>query len=75
MRRTASAWLGYHARISSRRHDESARASGAFPQITQTKVGTPMSLAYGEQGKYSRVLESATVTQKVADAIPVRSFL
>jgi len=69
----ASAWFGL-----SRAYQQSGDTTKArehlvrFQQITQTKVGTPMSLAYGEQGKYSRVLESAAVVQKVADAIPVR---
>ena len=29
-----------------------------FQYITQNKIGAPMSLAYGEQGKYSRAVES-----------------
>src|SRR5580698_9951912 len=29
-----------------------------FQYITQNKIGAPMSLAYGEQGQYSRALES-----------------
>ena len=29
-----------------------------FQYITQNKIGSPMSLAYGEQGQYSRALES-----------------
>ena len=41
-------------------------------QITQTKIGTPMSLAYGEQGQYSRVLESPGGTEPAPPAIPVR---
>src|SRR5215831_9475917 len=29
-----------------------------FQYLTQNKIGTPMSLAYGEQGQYSRAVES-----------------
>ena len=29
-----------------------------FQYITQNKLGAPMSLAYGEQGQYSRAVES-----------------
>ena len=42
-----------------------------FQYITQTKLGSPISLAYGEQGKYSRVEESPGVMQKAPPAIPV----
>ena len=69
----ASAWFGL-----SRAYQQSGDSTKArehlvrFQQITQSKIGTPMSLAYGEQGKYSRVLESAAVTQQVPAAIPVR---
>ncbi len=43
-----------------------------FQYITQNKLGGTMSLAYGEQGKYSRAEESPAVAQKVPTAIPVR---
>jgi tetratricopeptide (TPR) repeat protein len=43
-----------------------------FQYITQNKLGAPISLAYGEQGKYSRAEESPLVTEKVPPAIPVR---
>jgi tetratricopeptide (TPR) repeat protein len=43
-----------------------------FQYITQNKLGTPISLAYGEQGKYSLAEESPEVVQKVLPQIPVR---
>ena len=69
----ASAWFGL-----SRAYQQSGDTTKArehlvrFQQITQTKVGSAMSLAYGEQGKYSRVVESAAVAEHVPAAIPVR---
>jgi tetratricopeptide (TPR) repeat protein len=43
-----------------------------FQYITQNKLGSPISLAYGEQGKYSLAEESPGVVQKVLPQIPVR---
>src|SRR6266566_3991453 len=43
-----------------------------FQYITQNKLGAPISLAYGEQGKYSRAEESPVAGGKVGPAIPVR---
>ena len=43
-----------------------------FQYITQNKLGTPMSLAYGEQGKYSRAEESPAVTALAPAAIKVQ---
>jgi len=43
-----------------------------FQYITQNKLGSPISLAYGEQGKYSLAEESAAVPAKVPPQIPVR---
>jgi tetratricopeptide (TPR) repeat protein len=43
-----------------------------FQYITQNKLGTPISLAYGEQGKYSLAEESPEIVQKVPPQIPVR---
>jgi Tfp pilus assembly protein PilF len=69
----ASAWFGL-----SRAYQQSGDSTKArehlvrFQQITQSKTGTPMSLAYGEQGKYSRAMESVAVAQHVPAAIPVR---
>ncbi len=69
----ASAWFGL-----SRAYQQSGDIAKArehlvrFQQITQTKVGAAMSLAYGEQGKYSRALESAAVAEHVPAPIAVR---
>ncbi len=43
-----------------------------FQYITQNKLGAPISLAYGEQGKYSRAEESTAAPEKVPAAIPVK---
>jgi tetratricopeptide (TPR) repeat protein len=43
-----------------------------FQYITQNKLGSPISLAYGEQGKYSRAEESPMAVEKVPPQIPVR---
>jgi tetratricopeptide (TPR) repeat protein len=52
--------------------DPAHEAMKKFQYITQNKLGTPISLAYGEQGKYSRAEESPMAVQKVAAAIPVK---
>ncbi|MGC2370024.1 MAG: FG-GAP-like repeat-containing protein [Candidatus Sulfotelmatobacter sp.] len=43
-----------------------------FQYITQNKIGAPMSLAYGEQGKYSRAVESPSAVLKAPPQIKVR---
>src|SRR5579872_2031094 len=43
-----------------------------FQYVTQNKLGAAMSLAYGEQGKYSLAEESQAATAKVAPQIPVK---
>lgn len=43
-----------------------------FQYITQKKLGTPISLAYGEQGKYSLAEQSPLAPQKVPPEIPVQ---
>src|SRR5579864_4788799 len=43
-----------------------------FQHITQKKLGSPISLAYGEQGKYSLAEESPETVQKVPPQIAVR---
>jgi len=43
-----------------------------FQYITQNKLGAAMSLAYGEQGKYSLAEESQAATVKVRPQIPVK---
>ncbi len=61
----------------SRAYQQSGQADKAreglkkFQYITQNKLGSPISLAYGEQGKYSRAEESPVVVEKVGAAIPV----
>ena len=42
-----------------------------FQYITQNHLGTAMSLAYGDQGKYSLAEESPAFVQKVPPQIPV----
>ena len=42
-----------------------------FQHITQNKLGSPIGLAYGEQGQYSRAEESALAPTKVPPQIPV----
>jgi tetratricopeptide (TPR) repeat protein len=48
------------------------QAMKKFQYITQNKLGAPISLIYGEQGKYSRAEESPVVVEKVGAAIPVK---
>src|SRR5438270_13819811 len=43
-----------------------------FQQITKTKLGTPMSVAYGEQGPLSVAASSSATPEPVLPAIPVR---
>ena len=43
-----------------------------FQYVTQNHLGAAMSLAYGEQGKYSLAEESQAVVQKVPPQIPVK---
>src|SRR2546425_6423436 len=43
-----------------------------FQYITQNKLGSAMSLAYGEQGKYSLAEESPAAPMKVPPQIPVK---
>jgi tetratricopeptide (TPR) repeat protein len=43
-----------------------------FQYITQNKIGAPMSLAYGEQGLYSRAVESASAVLKAPAPIKVQ---
>src|ERR1700730_3556848 len=43
-----------------------------FQYITQNKIGAPMSLAYGEQGRYSRAVESPQARLKPLPQIQVR---
>jgi tetratricopeptide (TPR) repeat protein len=43
-----------------------------FQYLTQNKIGAPMSLAYGEQGQYSRAVESPSALLKAPAPIKVR---
>jgi len=43
-----------------------------FQYITQNKIGAPMSLAYGEQGQYSRAVDSPQAALKPPAQIKVR---
>ena len=52
--------------------DTAHEAMKKFQYITQNKLGTPISLAYGEQGKYSLAEESPLAVEKVPPEIPVR---
>jgi Tfp pilus assembly protein PilF len=52
--------------------DSAHEAMKKFQYITQNKLGAPISLAYGEQGKYSRAEDSPVAVEKVGAAIPVR---
>ncbi len=52
--------------------DPAHEAMKKFQYITQNKLGAPISLAYGEQGKYSRAEDSPVAVAKVGAAIPVK---
>ena len=52
--------------------DPAHEAMKKFQYITQNKLGSPISLSYGEQGKYSRAEDSPAAVVKVAAAIPVK---
>jgi tetratricopeptide (TPR) repeat protein len=52
--------------------DPAHEALKRFQYITQNKLGAPISLTYGEQGKYSRAEESPVAVEKVPAAIPVK---
>jgi tetratricopeptide (TPR) repeat protein len=52
--------------------DPAHEAMKKFQYITQNKLGAPISLSYGEQGKYSRAEESPVPVEKVGPVIPVR---
>ncbi len=52
--------------------DPAHEAMKKFQYITQNKLGAPISLAYGEQGKYSRAEDSPVAVAKVPAQIPVK---
>jgi tetratricopeptide (TPR) repeat protein len=43
-----------------------------FQHITQSKLGSPIGLAYGDQGRYSLVEEAVGAAEKALPQIPVR---
>ena len=52
--------------------DPAHEAMKRFQYVTQKKLGAPISLIYGEQGKYSRAEESPLAVQKVPAQIAVK---
>src|ERR1017187_6910203 len=52
--------------------DPAHEAMKRFQYVTQKKLGSPISLIYGAQGKYSRAEESPMAAQKVPAQIAVR---
>ena len=52
--------------------DPAHEAMKKFQYITQNKLGAPISLSYGEQGKYSRAEESPMAVEKVLPQIAVQ---
>jgi tetratricopeptide (TPR) repeat protein len=52
--------------------DPAHEAMKKFQYITQNKLGAPISLSYGEQGKYSRAEESPMALEKVPPQIAVK---
>ncbi len=52
--------------------DPAHDAMKKFQYITQNKLGSPISLSYGEQGKYSRAEDSPMAVEKVPAQIPVK---
>jgi tetratricopeptide (TPR) repeat protein len=69
----ASAEFGLSRACQQSGDTEGARAHLVkFQYIKENHLGAPMSLAYGEQGQYSRAEESPMVTEKVLPQIPVK---
>ncbi len=52
--------------------DPAHDAMKKFQYITQNKLGSPISLSYGEQGKYSRAEDSPMAVEKVPAEIAVK---
>ncbi|MGA8299490.1 MAG: FG-GAP-like repeat-containing protein [Terriglobales bacterium] len=52
--------------------DPARAAMKRFQYVTESKLGRPISLAYGEQGKYSLAEDSPQAVQKVPAQIDVR---
>ena len=69
----ASAQFGLARAYQQSGHADTAHeAMKRFQYVTQNKLGMPISLTYGEQGKYSRAEESPLAVQKVPAQIEVR---
>ena len=69
----ASAQFGLARAYQQSGHANSAHeAMKRFQYVTEKKLGTPISLTYGEQGKYSRAEESPLAVQRVPAQIDVR---
>ncbi len=69
----ASAQFGLaRAHQQSGQSDPAHEAMKKFQYVTQNKLGAPISLAYGEQGKYSRAEDSPIAVQKVPAQIAVK---
>jgi tetratricopeptide (TPR) repeat protein len=69
----ASAWYGMARAYQQSGDIERAREKQKkFQFITENKLGAPMSLAYGEQGQYSRAVESQSAVLKAPAQIPVK---
>nr|MBA3914978.1 VCBS repeat-containing protein [Terriglobales bacterium] len=69
----ASAQFGLARAYQQRKNEADARRHlQRFQYITQHKLGSPISLAYGEQGKYSLAEESPLAPMKVPAGIPVK---
>ncbi len=65
--------LGWHGRTSSQGQADPAHAAmKRFQYVTESKLGRPISLAYGEQGKYSLAEDSPLAVQKVPAQIDVK---
>src|SRR6201987_4658505 len=52
--------------------DNSREHLKKFQYIKDNKLGSPMSLTYGEQGQYSRAEETPGIVEKVLPQIPVK---
>ncbi len=52
--------------------DKSREHLARFQKLTQEKLGSPISLSYGDQGKYSLAEDVTTAPESAPPAIPVR---
>lgn len=69
----ASAQFGLARAFQQSGQADSARdAMKKFQYITQNKLGSAISLTYGEQGKYSRAEEAPMAVEKVGSALAVK---